>query len=239
MLHRLIDQYEAILFDLCDTFMFGVDRYGPEHDLAATYYELGGNAIPHAVADRILRQTVERILGAYQDPAFVENFPSVRELLLQDPHVEDLPDREQGILERVIAVHETGRVPGAHAAVLRQLARSHRLGIVSNIWSRPPVFLEQIHEAGLENVFATKIFSSDLGVLKPCPRIFEKALEELGCEPRQTLFVGDNAVADIFGAAKVGIDGVWINARVKSFPVDDIRPKAVIECITRLQEVRA
>jgi YjjG family noncanonical pyrimidine nucleotidase len=55
------------------------------------------------------------------------------------------------------------------------------------------------------------IISDEVGVAKPHPAIFEAALDGLGAPPRdRAIMVGDNLVADIGGAAQIGMQTVWL-----------------------------
>ena len=50
------------------------------------------------------------------------------------------------------------------------------------------------------------LVSETFGNEKPHPSIFLKALEHLGAaKPQETLFVGDNPIADIQGAQQIGM----------------------------------
>ena len=59
---------------------------------------------------------------------------------------------------------------------------------------------------------------------KPDPRIYELALEQLGVEPREAIFVGDGANDELAGAERVGMRAVqawkrddWSGERIDSF----------------------
>jgi putative hydrolase of the HAD superfamily len=45
------------------------------------------------------------------------------------------PDEVQRI-ELVIAEHEIGTIPEQYVQILKQLSNTHRLGIISDIWSK-------------------------------------------------------------------------------------------------------
>jgi len=47
------------------------------------------------------------------------------------------------------------------------------------------------------------------GLRKPDPALFVRAAEQLGVPPERCLFVGDNPVADILGAAATGMRTAW------------------------------
>ena len=49
------------------------------------------------------------------------------------------------------------------------------------------------------------VFSSEVGLRKPAPRIYQAALERLGVEPADALFVGDRVREDVQGPAALGM----------------------------------
>lgn len=95
--------------------------------------------------------------------------------------------------------------PGATDAL--ELLRDAGVGsvVVSNHGPELPAL---VAELGL--VADAVITSAAVGVEKPHPRIFGLALERAG-HPARVWMVGDNAIADIAGAAAVGIPGILID----------------------------
>ena len=84
-----------------------------------------------------------------------------------------------------------------------------RLGVVSNSDGR----VEQaLAEAGLREYFDVVIDSSVAGIEKPDPAIFLAALDALGVEAEQALYVGDLYEVDVVGARAAGIDAVLLAA---------------------------
>ena len=68
---------------------------------------------------------------------------------------------------------------------------------------------------GLAERLDVAVFSSAVGKRKPHPLIFETALDALGVEPANTLFVGDSRYPDIGGAGELGMTTVqayWFRA---------------------------
>jgi putative hydrolase of the HAD superfamily len=96
-----------------------------------------------------------------------------------------------------------------HEALGRLRAVGLRLGVVSNSDGR----VEQaLQAAGLRHYFDVVIDSSLAGVEKPDPRIFQAALDALGVEPGEALYVGDLYEIDVLGARAAGIDAVLLTA---------------------------
>ncbi|MNN73951.1 Pyrimidine 5'-nucleotidase YjjG [compost metagenome] len=62
----------------------------------------------------------------------------------------------------------------------------------------------------LRHFFDAIIVSGDLGIKKPDERIYRIALERLGASAEETVIVGDHPVNDIWGAAQLGIRGIWL-----------------------------
>jgi putative hydrolase of the HAD superfamily len=66
-------------------------------------------------------------------------------------------------------------------------------------------------ETGFHGLFDSEVFSCDVGLRKPDPRIYLLACEQLGVEPGEALFVGDGANDELAGAERVGMRAVLIH----------------------------
>jgi putative hydrolase of the HAD superfamily len=56
------------------------------------------------------------------------------------------------------------------------------------------------------------VFSCDVGISKPDPRIYEIACERLGVEPDECLFVGDGANDELPGAERAGMAALQLRS---------------------------
>jgi putative hydrolase of the HAD superfamily len=93
-------------------------------------------------------------------------------------------------------------------AVLNALGRKYRLGLVSD--SQAAYILPELHMTSLEGTFETVVISSHLGYRKPDPRLFRRALDQMGLSGDEAIYVGDSWERDMAGALDAGIRGVWI-----------------------------
>jgi glucose-1-phosphatase len=85
---------------------------------------------------------------------------------------------------------------------VRKLHRSFRTALLSNAWDDlRQVIAEKWH---FEDAFDAIIISAEVGVAKPDRRIFNLALERLGVEADQAIFV-DDMVSNVNGARAVGM----------------------------------
>jgi HAD superfamily hydrolase (TIGR01509 family) len=160
----------------------------------------------------------------HDDPAFTARW---RETMLGghngDRRYADLL-RELGVAEPdafIDAEHEVWRPAHsvlASAQALLDSLRSRRVktGLVANSWPDPGRVLRADAEAfGLAERLDVLVYSEELGVRKPDPEIFLHACRLLDVEAGATMFVGDNLVTDVQGAAEVGmttVQALWFRA---------------------------
>jgi putative hydrolase of the HAD superfamily len=168
-------------------------------------------------------------LGRDDDPdAFTERYRTdvLPRMVAGDDYGEHLrrvlgPLSDEEIGRFVDAEHEAwrpahGLVATGHALLDSLRAQGLKTGIVANAWPEPGRLLrrdaEQLGIAGRMDVI---VFSTDVGVCKPEPAIFLHALEQLGVDPVDAVYVGDRVDVDVQGAADVGmttIQALWFNA---------------------------
>lgn len=62
----------------------------------------------------------------------------------------------------------------------------------------------------LADSFAVVITRDTCGFGKPDPRVFQHACEQLGVEPADTAYIGDEWAADVAGSRDAGLHPIWI-----------------------------
>ncbi len=102
--------------------------------------------------------------------------------------------------------------PNIEATLTRLRVEGYQIGLVSNTgrtWGR---FLRPIQdELGIGKDFDVRIFSDEVGLRKPRPEIFRRALEGLELPPEAVVHIGDDVSADIAGAKAIGMRAIWFN----------------------------
>ncbi len=114
-----------------------------------------------------------------------------------------------------------------------------RFGIVTNAFAPMAMRDLELKIHGLLDYFPECRFSAaDVGWLKPHPDIFEAALNCLGLQADEVVFVGDNLTADIAGAQSAGMKAIL---RVKNPPAPMISglivPDAAINTLVELEPI--
>lgn len=98
--------------------------------------------------------------------------------------------------------------PGAERALRLVRAAGLRAAVISNSNGSVRSILELL---GLAPHLEFVLDSSEVGVEKPDPRIFQLALERSGLEPGEAVYVGDLYSVDVLGARAVGMGAVLLD----------------------------
>jgi YjjG family noncanonical pyrimidine nucleotidase len=105
--------------------------------------------------------------------------------------------------------------------VLDELAVRASLAMVTNGLS--DVQRARIERLDLDGYFDAIVISSEVGVTKPRPEIFDITFARLGSPPKESaVMIGDSLTSDIRGGADYGIATCWYNARATSAGPDDV-----------------
>jgi putative hydrolase of the HAD superfamily len=214
----------AVLFDWGHTLMdFAWDEALVEAGIAAGLAAIGAPAV--ATEEVAARYRAEARLTDWEVPEEIEYAPLVRGLLAHVGIHVDETRLEQYLLAEHDAWAPARRPASMSQALLDALRdRSLKTGLVSNTMEPRWLLLRDLDEQGLAQRLDSVVFSSDIGVRKPRPEIFLRALGELDVSAERALFVGDRLVADVAGARDVGmrtVQAMWYRAEEG---VDGVEP---------------
>lgn len=88
--------------------------------------------------------------------------------------------------------------------IARTLKGQYKTALLSNASSS---LYQLLNEYDLTDIFDEIVVSSDVGIAKPDPRIFEYTLEKLGVNPSDTVFIDDNETY-VHAAKELGINSL-------------------------------
>lgn len=131
-----------------------------------------------------------------------------------------VPEEEKGDLTRLLVadfqnIRLWSRVmPDTPAFLEWMLAEGYLLGVISNSVG---TIEEQLGRLGLARYFKAILDSAIVGIQKPHAGIFNLALQRLGVESSEAVFVGDTYATDVGGAELAGLTGVLIDT-VGAYP---------------------
>lgn len=156
----------------------------------------------------------------FVDHFFMRNYPGV---LAQDP--EDFYDRYISMvlsylhldlalstfLDNLFKRYPPRKVwvpyPDSTSTLRRLKEMGVAIGLISN-WDGSA--RQVLKNVGLYDFFDDVLISSEVGISKPDPRIFEMAIERLGVSAEESLYVGDNYFDDVVGANSIGMKAMLI-----------------------------
>jgi len=127
-------------------------------------------------------------------------------------------------------------LPTAHAALLRELAASRRLAVISN-FDHGPTAHALLERVGLAPLLATAVISIEVDRRKPHPGIFQEALRRLDAAPADALMIGDSTGDDVAGATAAGLDSVWVNWDGAPLPDGTPAPTYTVRELVGLREI--
>ena len=106
--------------------------------------------------------------------------------------------------------------------MLRELrAKGGKVYLLSNAQSC--FAIDELCTTGLYDLFDGIVISSDIGVKKPSPEVFNIAFERLGITAEDSIYIGNDMRDDIIGASGVGMKTVYIHTEQSgSYPELDI-----------------
>lgn len=138
-------------------------------------------------------------------------------------------------LQHMDYLASTTIMPPEHAALLAALAPRCAIGLVSN-FDHAPTAHRLLAENAIDRLLRVAIISAEFGRRKPHASIFHAALEALGGNAREALYVGDTFADDVAGAHAAGMDVVWINPSGAPVPEGSEAPTYTV---ARLGEIAA
>ena len=195
---------KAILFDLDDT-LWPIAPVILEAE-AKLHQWLQENA--PRVADRFsidnLRQ--KRLALLATQPEFHLDLGALRRaglLSAFEEAGEDIDKVEQAMIHFFAARNAVVPYDDVLPGLLRLKGRT-LLGSVSNGNA-------DLQAIGLSHHFKVSVAASQLGYAKPDVAIFHAACKELGVDPADAVYVGDDVLLDIKGAQQAGLRAVWLN----------------------------
>jgi HAD superfamily hydrolase (TIGR01509 family) len=190
---------EAVLFDLHSTLLDQGDAAGW---LAAAVRRAGADPAGRDANDERLLALLDRIWERARviDPAGRRDLDPASHRAVFDAVLADLPDVEPALAAALYGTLFDGWRPYADTVPVLSALRSagKRTVLVSNVGVDVRPVLDRV---GLLPLLDAVVLSVDLGVAKPAPQIFARALEVAGVPAERALMVGDSPGDDSGGAA--------------------------------------
>ena len=147
----------------------------------------------------------------------------------------EVREKEASAFNRLFLEHATSGIEPTPSTVelLTKLRARVPLGIVTN--GPADQQMKKVAQLGLTELFPrdTVFISGEIGVHKPHPLIFAKALAHFGVQAQDAVFVGDSWTHDVAGAIDAGMRAIWVNGKGRTSTTDH-QPLAVVSVLDEL-----
>ena len=114
--------------------------------------------------------------------------------------------------------------------LLDYLKPNYKLHIITNGFIE--VSKRKIESSDLNGYFDTVTYADEIEILKPDPRIYDLAMEKSGAKKNESIYIGDDWIADAVGANAYGMSAIFFDR------LDDIFEIENVLTIKHLDEVR-
>ena len=163
--------------------------------------------------DRAVLRSVRRThrLAPYSN-GFLENDLRhiCRDLITQVYSIEPDEDDIDWLIEtRFDAFLELIVLPDGVRELLDRLSGRYRLALVSN-YPCGRTIRGSLDKLGLRGAFESIVVSGDVGYVKPHREPFQTMFDEMKVEPSECVFIGDNWLADVQGAKRLGMGAIHL-----------------------------
>ena len=90
----------------------------------------------------------------------------------------------------------------------------------------------------IAELFDAIFVEGELGFGKPDERVYRRALEALGVKAADAWMVGDNLDWDVAAPQKIGMTGVWIDARGRGVPErSPVQPDHIVRSLAEIRDL--
>jgi len=213
---------KAVTFDLWETLLFEEDGAGAQRtvarcrNLAQTLTKLGMDTSVEQVSNA-LEKTIELLLNVWdenKDLTHNDQLQSIIRIVSDRAKIDEkwLPELSKAYVSPLYEVPPYLN-PDAPRVLQWLQKKRKKIGLVSNTGITPGFELREfLLRIGVSQYFDVMVFSDEVGIRKPDPRIFYLAARKLETKPCDMVHVGDNLKSDVWGAKSAGFKAIHLSA---------------------------
>lgn len=127
--------------------------------------------------------------------------------------------------------------PETMSTLIYLKSKGYHLGVISNgvtikQW-------EKLIRLGLHHFFDEVVTSQEAGVEKPDERIFQLALDKMGCKAEKSVMIGNKFSDDISGAINIGMCAILVNSNLTEKEREYLKEKDIeVDVVPNIGDIR-
>lgn len=127
--------------------------------------------------------------------------------------------------------------PETMSTLIYLKSKGYHLGVISNgvtikQW-------EKLIRLGLHHFFDEVVTSQEAGVEKPDERIFQLALDRMGCKAEKSVMIGNKFSDDISGAINIGMSAILVNSNLTEKEREYLKEKDIeVDVVPNIGDIR-
>lgn len=127
--------------------------------------------------------------------------------------------------------------PETMSTLIYLKSKGYHLGVISNgvtikQW-------EKLIRLGLHHFFDEVVTSQEAGVEKPDERIFQLALDRMGCKAEKSVMIGNKFSDDISGAINIGMSTILVNSNLTEKEKEYLKKEDIkVDVVPNIGDIR-
>ncbi|HVP92426.1 MAG TPA: HAD family hydrolase [Acidobacteriota bacterium] len=243
--HRHKRRVKAVTFDLWETLLFERDGYSAKRSLVrsrnlADAFKMLGVEVTVEKIDSALKETTSSLLKMWDASKDITHLDQIR-LVMKHVFEGSVVARDEWISSLssayVSAFFEVppDLNPNAHRVLRWLKSENMSIGLICNVGLTPGFALRRfLEDQGVAEYFDVMIFSDEVSVRKPDPRIFHLVTENFKLKPCEVVHVGDNLRADVWGAKNAGFEAVHFSCETGQDRIAESDPASLVSLSRKL-----
>jgi putative hydrolase of the HAD superfamily len=240
---------KAVTFDLWETLLFERDGANMSRaaarcrNLVQVMDKLGIDVSPEQVSsamnelasDLMTTWETDKDLNHLDQVRLILKYASKGSVAICDERMEDLS------LAYVSPIFEIRPYlnPDAPEILKRFKDQGKLVGLICNTGMTPGTAIRNfLEQEGVAGYFDTMVFSDELRIRKPDPKIFHSVAQKFNVSPNNIVHIGDNLRLDIWGAKNAGCKAIHFSSEVGRDKIAESDPKSLVSFSRRLGKLK-
>ncbi|BDZ70927.1 TIGR02253 family HAD-type hydrolase [Methanobacterium petrolearium] len=127
--------------------------------------------------------------------------------------------------------------PDTMSTLIYLKKNNYQLGVISNGLTIKQ--WEKLIRLGLYHFFDDVVTSQEAESEKPDPKIFQLALDRMGCQANKSVMVGNKFSEDILGAINAGMSAILVNSKLTDAEKEQIKKEKLdVQVVSDIGQVK-